>query len=155
MEKRNVGFYIKQPSILRYCLKAQDERCPELIAIALAITNKKNVTLKPEYRDKVYIYGQVGNPSSSNPNIECCSWIETTPIESVYFERVRMNDYMDLHCYVKTKNTVYRLYDCERNRLTWMHFLLQDIEERDLKFGDLIDYFSDINTNYKEIRIMD
>ena len=154
MEKRRVDFYVKQPSILRYCLKAKDEKGPEVLAITLAIVEKRNVTFKPEYRDKVFIHGQVGNPPESNPEIKADDWVETTPIESIYFEKVYNEDYADLHCYVVTKNTVYRLYDCEKNRLTWMHFLLEDIDERGLNFGDFTDYFSDINRTYKEVRIV-
>lgn len=155
MEQRPIAFYRRQPSILRYCLKADNDREPELLAIALAITNKKNVVLGPMYRDKVHIYGQVGNPPIGNPEIKCCDWIETTPIESIFFEKVHLDNYTDLHCYIKTKNTIYRLYDSEKNRVTWMHFLLQDIEERDLSFVDFIGYFSEINTAYKEIEITD
>lgn len=155
MEQRTMEFYRKQPSILRYRLKAANDRDPELLAIALAITNKKNVVLAPKYKDKVHIHGQIGNPPISNRKIRCCDWVETSPIESIFFEKVYMKDYVDLHCYVKTQNSIYRLYDCEKNRLTWMHFLLQDIEERDLSFGDFIEYFSDINTNYREIEITD
>lgn len=155
MEKRTTEFYTNQPSILRYCLKAGNERDPAILAIALAITCKKNVTLRPEYRDKVYIRGQVGTPSDSNPEIYSGDWIDTTPIESVYFEKAYKGNYVDLHCYVKTKNTTYRLYDSEQNRLTWMHFLLQDIEERDLKFGDFVEYFSDINISYHEVEVVD
>lgn len=154
MEKRAVEFYTKQPSILRYCLKAKNEKAPEVLAIALAIAEKRNVTFKPEYSGIVSIHGQVGNPPMSNPSIQSDDWIETTPIESVYFEKVYHEDYIDLHCYVVTRNTTYRLYDCEKNRLTWMHFLMEDIEERGLNFGDFTEYFSDTNKTYKEIQIV-
>ena len=155
MEQRNVDYYFCQPNILHYCLKAKEEKAPELLAIALAIADKRSVTLKPEYQNKVYIYGQVGIPPKSTPEIEPYQWIETSWIESVYFEKVYRGEYIGFHCYIVTQNTIYRLFDTEKNRLTWMHFLLEDIQERELTFRDFIDYFSDIDTEYRKIDVID
>ena len=127
-----------------------------MAAVLLAIVSKKNVTLRPEYRDKVYLYGQVGNPSKSNPEIKACDWIETTGVESVYFEKAHeKNGIVSLHCYVKTRNSTYRIWDNEMARLTDMHFLLQDLGERELKLEDFIEYITDINTNYHEVLVVD
>jgi len=152
MELRTEEFYKQQPSFLRYSLKARDPKSPEAAAVLLAIVNKRNVRLKPDI--KVRLYGQVGNPSPSNPDIKCNDWVTTSCIKAVYFEKVHDGDLTSLHCYVRTQNSTYRLYDNDVSRLAEMNFLLEDLDERKLEFSDFKEFYDDVNTNYEEVKII-
>ena len=152
MEQRNADFYRKQPSIIKYSLKTRDPKSPEASAVILAIVDRKNVTLAPDI--DVRICGQVGIPSPSNPDIKCCDWIITSPIRSIYFEKVHERDGVSFHCYVRTENSVYRLHDSDGARLAGVNFLLEDLDERKLEFKDFKEFYTDVNMNYTEVEVV-
>ena len=150
MELRTEEYYKRQPSFIRYSLLSQDPKSPEAGAVMIAIANKKNVKLKPDI--KVRIYGQVGNPSPSNPNIKSHNWVTTSYIKSIFFERVHDGEQVSLHCYARTQNSTYFLW--EEGRLAELEFLLEDLDERDLKFEDFREFYDYVNTDYEEVKII-
>lgn len=152
MERRGAIFYTQQPSILRYCLKAKELMAPEAIAVALAMINRKNVTLKPEYQ--VRLHGQVGVPPKSNLNIGWYDYIDTLPIKSIYFERVREAGKTTYHCYIQTEDTLYLVWDDANARLKDMQLLLKHIENQRYSFEDFEECFSEINEGYPDVEIV-
>lgn len=154
MEHRTSDFYTKQPCILKYCLKTPDgnNTAPEAIAVALAILNRKNVTLKPDY--KVYLHGQVGVPPESDPEIDWYSWVDTSYIQEVHFERVRESGKTTYHCYVKTLNTDYLVWDDQETRMKDMKALMNHIVENNLKLEDFAEYYANINEKFPDVEII-
>ena len=151
MEQRVSEYYTTQPCILQYCLDAENERAPEIIAVALAILNRKNVVLRPEYR--VSLLGRVGVPPKDS-EIDWYSWVNTSYIKSIYFERVREKGKTTYHCYVNTANTNYLLWDDNRSRLKDMQALVSYIANNELQFEDFAEYFEDINENFADVEII-
>lgn len=151
MEQRVSEYYAIQPCFLEYCLKGEKERAPEVIAVALAILNRKNVILKPEY--KVYLHGRIGVPPEDS-GIDWYSWADTSYIKSIFFERVREKGKTSYHCYINTLNTKYLLWDDARSRLKDMKALVVYIANNDLKFEDFTEYFSEINEKYQDVEIL-
>ena len=151
MEHRTSEYYTKQPCLIKYCLKGAEEKAPEVIAIAMAILRRKNVVLKPDY--KVYLHGQVGVPPEDS-DIDWYSWVDTSYIQSIYFERVRENQKTTYHCYAKTLNTDYLIWDDIGTRMKDMQALMNYIIDEKLKIEDFAEYYADINETFPDVEII-
>ncbi len=151
MEKRTLDYYDNCPAMLRFCLEGENGNhiLPEIIALALAMREHKNVTLRSEYT--VRMFGKVSNPPASNPNVQFGDVIRTSRIKGIYSEKIYGDGDNRFDTIVQTANTNYLVWPEEH--ITMMYPLkevFKKINQEGLKFEDYTEFFSDINENYPE-----